>query len=294
MTIALSTLADLRTEARALLMESKERTVLNTDLTRWANKGIRNWSAFVKWYERIVALPITALNPIVALPTDTLALSMIRWQDRGRVRSVDMSTHAERTFSSMGSGTPFRFVNVPRNSRIIMSPAPTVGSYTTTITAALDDSSTSITVASTANFPTTGRIILDYGTGNAEQVEYYSTDATHFLLCRRGDGDTTARTHAPTGTVHEGKLVVYIKALPPDLSADGDTSTMPEQYIQAIPFYMAGMGEIKRGDAQKGQAFLQTFNTMRDEAADEAANEPNDGSEGIKDEEFGMGWFGDV
>lgn len=294
MTITLTTLADLRTEARALLMESKERVILDTDLTRWANKGIRNWSSFVKWYERIVALPVTALNPILALPSDTLALQMLRWQDRGRVRGVDMSTHAERTFGSIGSGNPFRYVNTPKNKRLICSPAPTVGSYTTTLSGALNDTATTIPVASTTNFPTSGRLILDKGLGNEEQVEYYNTDSTNFLQVRRGDGDTLAVTHSPIGTVTEGKLVAYIKALPPDLVNATDTSPMPEQYIQAIPFFMAGMGEMKRGDSKKGSDFLATFMDMRNEAAEEAANEPNDGSEGVKDEDFGMGWIGDI
>lgn len=294
MTITLTTLGDLRMEARALLMESKARTISDADLDRWANKGIRNWSTFVKWYERIVALPVTALNPILVLPVDTLALQMLRWQDRGRVRSVDMSTHAERTFGSIGSGNPFRYVNTPKNKRIIMSPAPTVGSYTTTLSGPLNITATTIPVVSTTNFPTSGRLILDNGLGNQEQVEYYNTDATNFLLCRRGDGDTTAVTHSQICIVTEGKIVAYTKALPSDLVAVGDTSLMPEQYIQAIPFFMAGMGEMKRGDSKKGGDYLSTFKDMRDEAAEEAATEPNDGSEGVKDEEFGMGWFGDI
>lgn len=296
MTFELTTLADLRTEARALLMEKQARVISDDDLNRWANKGIRNWSAYVKWYERIVAFPITALNPILVLPDDTLSLQMIRWQDRGRMRSVDMSTHAERTFSSIGSGNPFRYVNTPKNKRLIMSPAPTVGSYTTTLSGALSDTATSIAVASVTNFPTTGRLIIDYGLGNQEQVEYYNVDtATNsFLLCRRGDGDTAPVTHAPGATVYEGKIVVYTKAMPADLVNDTDRSLMPEQYIEAIPFFMAGYGEIKRGDTQKGSNFLETYKNLREEAAEEAAIEPNDGSEGIKDEEFGMGWYGDI
>lgn len=294
MAILVTALSDLRTEARALLMESVARMILDSDLNRWANKGINNWSAWVKWYERIVALPVVALNPVIQLPSDLLSLTMIRFQDRGRLRSVDMSTHAERTYGGPGSGNPFRYLNTPKNQRLITTPAPNVGSYVTTLTQNINATQTTLPVASTLNFQLTGRLIIGDPAGVFEQVEYYQTDATDFLLVRRGDGDTVARNWVATDNVTEGKLICYTKAMPPILVNDSDVSLLPTQWIDAIPFFMASMGERKRGDPDKAKELMGEYLRLRDEAVQDALTETADSSEGVKDEEYGMGWIGDI
>ena len=275
-------------------MEGVARMISDSDLNRWANKGITNWSAWVKWYERIVAVSVTPLNPIITLPPDLLSIQMIRFQDRGRLRDVDMSTHAERTYGGPGSGNPFRFLNTPKNKRLMLTPAPNAGSYTTTVTGNINATQTSIPVASTANFQTTGRLLLGDPNSTFEQVEYYVMDGTNFLQVRRGDGDTTPSVWAGGTVVTEGKLVLYTKAIPPILVNDSDVSLLPTQWVDAIPFYMASMGERKRGDPSKAQTLLAEFIRLRDEAVQDALSEANDGSEGVKDEEYGMGWIGDV
>jgi hypothetical protein len=288
-------LQDFRTEARALCMEKVARIITDAEMNRWCNKGIRNWSARVLWYERIIGLPAQANNPIIVLPGDFLKPLMIRYRDRGRLRDVDMTTHAERTFGGIGVGTPFRFTNTPKQKRLIMSPAPTVSSYTTTVTGegGISPTATTIPVASTANFQLSGRILIDYGLGAAEQVEYYNTDALDFLICRRGDGDTTPASHLAGAVVTEAALVIYAKCLPADLSNDTDVTLMPEQYTQAIPFYMAAMAEWKRGDIKKAMALWEQYKEMRKDAEDESRDQ-DDMSEGVKDEEFGTGAFGDI
>ena len=290
MAIAGTALSDFRTEARALIMEKAARMISDADLNRWCNKGIRNWSSRVFWYERHIGLAVTANYPIIVLPSDFLKPMMIRYLDRGRMRDVDMTTHAEKTFAGIGRGTPFRFTNTPKQKRLIMSPAPSVGSYTTSVTgeSGIDAVVTTIPVVSTSGFQLTGRILI-----GSEQIETYDNTSTSFKLCRRGDGDTTAAPHSGGSTVTECAIVVYAKCLPPDLSADVDVTLMPEQYTQAIPFYMAAMGEFKRGDVKKALALMETYKEMRLEAENEAMDQ-DDMSEGVKDEEFGTGAFGDI
>lgn len=283
-------LSDFRTEARALVMEKAARMISDADLNRWCNKGIRNWSSRVFWYERHIGLAVTAGYPIIVLPADFLKPMMIRYLDRGRMRDVDMTTHAEKTFAGIGRGTPFRFTNTPKQKRLIMSPAPVTSSLTTSLTGegGISSSATSIPVVATAGFQLSGRILID-----SEQIEYYNTSALFFLLARRGDGDTTPASHSGGATVTECGIIIYAKCLPPDLAADGDVTLMPEQYTQAIPFYMAAMGEFKRGDVKKAMALLEVYKEMRTEAENEAMDQ-DDMNEAVKDEEFGTGAFEDL
>lgn len=71
---------------------------------------------------------------------------------------------------------------------------PFYTSSPTTLNGALTAAATSITVVSTANYQSSGRIMIDQ-----ELVNYTSTDATHFLAVQRGIDGTTATTHV-TGT----------------------------------------------------------------------------------------------
>ena len=69
-------------------------------------------------------------------------------------------------------------------------------SYTTLLNGAINDLVTTITVDSTAAFPSSGRI--DIGT---ELITYTSKNATQFLGCTRGANGSTAASHSDNATV---------------------------------------------------------------------------------------------
>ena len=69
----------------------------------------------------------------------------------------------------------------------------------------LASNATSITVSSTANFPSSGAILIE-----SEWISYTSKDSTHFLGCTRGAFDTTAATHADTTAVSPVKTIASI------------------------------------------------------------------------------------
>jgi hypothetical protein len=65
----------------------------------------------------------------------------------------------------------------------------------TTLSTGINASDTSLTVASTSGFPTSGLLWID-AAGTAECVFYTSKDATHFLGLTRGQESTTAASHS--------------------------------------------------------------------------------------------------
>lgn len=283
--------SDIRTEARAIIQERAEAVVLDTDLNRWVNYGLKDFTARVQWYQRLVALAVVARIPEITLPTDIIKVEMVRWKAGQRVRMVDKSTYAYATFAGVAQGEPVRCTVFPHDKRLILDNAPSASSPTTTISVGgISSSVTTIPVAATSSFRADGFLLVE-----SEQIRHFNSDATNFLLARRGDADTTAAAHLAAVTVTEGTLQLWCRSLPPDLSDDLTALKIPEHYIPIISKYVAAqalMGPMQK--MAEGSAILKEYKIGREEAREERESETMDGCEGVKDEEYGMGWYGDA
>lgn len=283
-------LSDIITETRALLMEPTARFFTDAEITRWINYGIRDWSTRVLWYQRIVATRIVANVYEYQLPSDIMKVEMIRFQDKYRIRVVDESEWAQQTFvQAAPAGIPWSALLYPHDKRIALTPPPVTSNAATTLTANINASVTTIPVVSTAGFTSRGRILI-----GTEQILYFALDGTNFLQCVRGDGDTTPATHSVTDVVDEGKMVIYTRALPPDLVNTTDVPKFPEQWIPALSIFAAYRGEMKRQQPEKANNLLSQYRSLREEAAQERMEIAKDGSFGVKDEELNMGFYGNA
>lgn len=284
-----TTLLEIRTEARALLQEVSARFFTDAELNRWINMAVKDWTTRVQWYTRIVALAVVSGRVMQDLPSDILKVEMTRWQDLYRIETVDASKWASQTFLQ---GAPVAIPSMafffPFDRKLQLNPAPAESSPATQLNGAIVAADTTITVDSTTDFPTNGIILI-----GSEQIRYYGKTATTFTNCQRGDGDTTAANHADNAPVTEGTLVLYTRAIPPNLAADGDISKIPDQWVMDIATYVAWRGNLKRNSDESRQAALfhqKQYLARREEAAVERFQEQMDGSEGVKDSEFGMGF----
>lgn len=288
----MTTLLQFRTRARALLQERTERLILDTDLTTWVNAGVKDFSTRVLWYERVVAQAVTAYKGEYTLPTDILKLILARWQNKYRMKVVDLSEWSAATYYNTNpTGIPSIASLSPHDTILRLWAPPSSSSPTTTISGegSVSAVATTIPVVSTASFPRSGKIII-----NGEQIHYDNTDSTNFLLCRRGDGDTTAAIQGSGSTVTEGTLVLTTAAIPPTVSADADIVKFPVQWEDALVYYLASFGELVRQDHKKADSHLQKYLQRREEAALEKFWNVLDGSPGVKDEEYEMGQWGIV
>lgn len=127
---------------------------------------------------------------------------------------------------------------------------------TTTLDGALTDSATTVTVASTSGFDSSGTIYIEN-----EQITYTGTTSTTFTGATRGANSTTAAAHSdgtqvaqftgggiPTHIVRtlDNNYILYpfpdkaytLKfdyfTFPSDLSAHGDTTTIPDRFGPVI------------------------------------------------------------
>lgn len=96
----------------------------------------------------------------------------------------------------------------------VTSSGPFYTSSATTLNGALTATATSITVVSTANYQSSGRIMIDQ-----ELINYSSVDATHFLGVTRGVDSSIATTHVSGAPVGQYQCTLSAQGGVPNLAA---------------------------------------------------------------------------
>jgi len=151
----------------------------------------------------------------------------------------------------------------------------------TTLNGNLTDSATTITVASTTGFPTTGVLFI-----LGEQVIYTGLTSTTFTGCTRGSNDTTAAAHASgvqVASFTNGGVPQFIVrtldnnyllyplpdkqytlafdffTFPDDLTAHGDITTIPDRFLPVIVDGATAFVYQYRGEMQQYQLNFDRF-----------------------------------
>lgn len=113
---------------------------------------------------------------------------------------LEDATHTllANTLAQRGTCTGLSLTNnsIGNGAYSVTSTGPFYVSSPTTLTSAIASNAISIAVASTANYQTSGRIMIDQ-----EIMNYAGKDATHFLFVQRGMDNTLASSHASTTPV---------------------------------------------------------------------------------------------
>jgi len=107
-----------------------------------------------------------------------------------------------------------------KNTYFGVYPANSTDAKTTTLTAQISATDTTIPVTSTAGY------INNFGklTIGSEVIMYEYKDATNFYGCLRGDEMTTAAIHLNNATVTQNNLILFYSRLPEVFSAEIDNS----------------------------------------------------------------------
>lgn len=288
--MATLTASDLRDRTRRLLREDVAQLFTDVKLNDFLSEGIRDFSSHVLWYQRVVAVALVANQFEYSLPTDIMKLEMARYQEQYQLRVLDATQWAQVCYRNpLPTGTPplGAFLS-PHDKLLSITHRPTAASAATTVAGALSSSATTIPCASTTSFPTYGRILITTAAAT-EQVRYFAKDATNFLQCRRGDGDTTAAAHNDLDAIKAGDLELLTRALPPDITGT-DIPKFPDRFVHALTKYAAHLGYYHKLLMNEGRVFLADYLTLRDEAARERNTDELALTNGIKDEETEGGY----
>lgn len=266
------TLTNLILDVRARVVEPVARFFTDAEITRWLNQGYKSFVNYAQPCEKVKAYAALAKKQVYDLPSDTLTLEKVNWEQRFPLLCTDETEFRMRMFQSPATSTsrPFMYTQYPSygvNSQIQIWPGLATASVTTNLTDDVNSSVTTIPVDSTTGFPTQGFIII-----GDEQIRYWDLDDTNFLLCERGHGFTTAASYDGPSTEFDGDTVTYApiqmhyRYTPPDLSSGSDSPRMPEAWQEALICYATGNALQKRSEFPQADKFFQQYNAIREEA----------------------------
>lgn len=262
----MATLANLRADVRSRIVEPTADFYSDAEIDRWINQGYKRFISMTEWAEKVKAYPMVANQFEYDLPSDAVKVHKVVWEDSYEVDFLDMDDFlAYRGVSNSKSDRPYVYTTYPWDNKIRLYYVPSAASPSTTVNGAHTSSATTLTVTSTASLPEYGRVLI-----GTEQVLYYAKNATQLLQCVRGDGFTTAATLSGGETVSEAPLWIYMKYMPPDLTASVDTRLGPN-YEEALIAYACGAALGKRDEYDKSAAFYSVFREITKTAKEEAA-----------------------
>jgi hypothetical protein len=215
-----------------------------------------------------------------ATETKTLTAGVVRYSLPTSTKTVDYNTFRIVKDSDLGNGG-YKLVLLDYNDYINRVINQEDEIHTTTTSTTHTDSVTTITVSSTSDFDSAGTIVI----GN-ETITYTGTTSTTFTGCTRGAASTTAASIASGVTVAQfdkGGIPEYVVrtpdnnyllypfpnksyaikfdyyTFPSDLSAHGDTTSIPDRFAPVIVDGATAFVYQYRGETQQYQLNMQRF-----------------------------------
>jgi hypothetical protein len=215
-----------------------------------------------------------------ATETKTLTAGVVRYSLPTSTKTVDYNTFRIVKDSDLGNGG-YKLGILDYNDYInrVVNQEDEINTTTTSTTHT--DSVTTITVSSTSGFDSAGTIVIAN-----ESITYTGTTSTTFTGCTRGAASTTAASIASGVTVAQfdnGGVPEYVVrtpdnnyllypfpnksyvikfdyyTFPSDLSAHGDTTTIPDRFAPVIVDGATAFVYQYRGETQQYQLNMQRF-----------------------------------
>ena len=215
-----------------------------------------------------------------ATETKTLTAGVVRYSLPTSTKTVDYNTFRIVKDSDLGNGG-YKLGILDYNDYInrVVNQEDEISTTTTSTTHT--DSVTTITVSSTSGFDSAGTIVIAN-----ESITYTGTTSTTFTGCTRGAASTTAASIASGVTVAQfdnGGVPEYVVrtpdnnyllypfpnksyvikfdfyTFPSDLSAHGDTTTIPDRFAPVIVDCATAFVYQYRGETQQYQLNMQRF-----------------------------------
>ncbi len=246
----------------------------------------RMWS----FYEKTKSFSSVANQYEYDLASDVYALFDAMFDTQPLIVS-DRHQMNRRRWDSDVTGDPTHIAMWARKA--IVYPYKSTAADTTTLSGAHTATVTTITVASTASFPTQGRIIID-----SEVISYTGKTSTTFTGCTRGDEETTAASHSDLATVTERDFIYHFQEEASDLQDEHDETEISEPSLVAYKAaaeltegtlhdrlmnkYKTGMIQLRAVDEPKiKRSFGQVRDVSETVSDDNRSMNPNDHPQNI-------------
>ena len=279
----MSTAQSLIDDVRARIVEANADFFSDdVSILRWLNQGYRNFVLQSECLDKVKGFAIVANQYEYSTPADCLDIQQIRWKDQYFVRQRDLEEFARISgFNDSTSDRPRYYTMFPAQSKIRLYEIPNTTSVTTTVNGSHNSSTTTITVASAASFPSRGRILI-----GTEQILYYAKTATTFLQCVRGDGETTAASHTTADVVTDLPMTMMYAYSPVAMTTGGSAidCQLPAEYDEAIIAYATAICFRVKDKYEIASQYNKTYKEILDVAIAATAEQQRDRKPCIKDD----------
>lgn len=278
------TLATLRTDIKDQFYDKTGRFITDAKIDLWVNQAQRDIAVRTDIFEREKSFAITAGSALLTPPTDMIRPRLMLYQNRIRI--------LYRPFAQMAGIGAYRedIRGIPRfymlwEKKIRLYPVPSTSSSSSTLSANIGATDTSLTLADASAFRTAGRIIID-----SEEIGYNGKSGNTLENLVRGLGGTAAASHALGATVTEADLRLFYIRRPVDASATVDPE-LPDEYAPALVTYAlmkAYRADGRFREAQLADAEYERWvQRIHDDVAKLRANDTN---QAIMDESYEDYW----
>lgn len=176
----------------------------------WLDEAQKVWVMSLRNLKGIKSYSISANQDSAALPSDCVMIEAVV-SSRGwtkKLAAVDPTDWVNQITAVQTALATDPSLYTEMDGRIYVYPRYSGASLTTTTNASTSETATTITMASTGNLRSYGRVSI-----GSEDIEYTGKTSTTITGCRRGVGGTTAASSASGTTVTQHDLTfLYRKA----------------------------------------------------------------------------------
>lgn len=183
----------------------------NKNIVQQLKFALDKYAQYTLAIEDIYSYSIPTTTQTISMPPDALrseTYKFLMYMVNGRIYPIDFKD-VEIPLSEF----PYQSIQgIPRwflawGSSIYIFPHASNTYNTTTLSSAVSLTDTTLTVASTASFPSYyGRITI-----GSEKILFTNKTSTQFLGCTRGVEGTTASTHSASDSVYENNLQIFYR-----------------------------------------------------------------------------------
>ncbi len=229
----MAALSALRTDLQRRFQDKNGQMLSAVPANLYLNIASEDFVNDIQPMSREYGFYITASQFRYDLPSDYIHARAMMWYQQGTARELPYLSPQE--FKAHGfldkkttQAAPEAYTIIDND--IYLGPAPSTTSNTTTTAASMTALTSSIAVASSTGFNSPAGICLC----ESEQFAYQSNSSNTLGLLLRGQGGTTAASHANPSTVKRLDLVMTYAYSHNYMSADADTPAFSGRYHRLI------------------------------------------------------------
>lgn len=251
----MATASTLLDDVRTQFGDTDKNFISDANGLLWLNEAQQKMSKVTYELKRQKYFPVYTYQNTLSIPDDCLMIEDVASLKDLKV-NLNYVPHREfnrrNLWVNNAVGNPRLWTQMDR--LVYFWPRVNNSGLTTTVNASTTDSATSITLASTGNLKSQGRVLID-----SEEIEYTDKGTTTINGCLRGRGGTTAASHASAASVMQLDFMLTYSRISTALTAQTSELEIREAWHDVLKNYVIYLAYLAEGDSEKAQSYYSLW-----------------------------------